>query len=276
MANGFNFKYEGNLEESLVNHRINILGQAKRPKTSSPYIGIEFEFFSEYNLRKIQSIIAKFNLQKICTFKHDGSIRPDQPNQSPAELVALIPQKYWKKYLRAIMKCLTKCKAQVNDSCGLHVHIDHRLCTKRNPMASYLSLQRMQDLLFQLVKPNRRTNRYCSYEARTEFFDKLADSNRYSAINLTALRKFRSIEVRLFHGTLEVLEIMTFVNCLLFGVKKAEEAIEQFTEDNEWRWQANNMLADNGMPNTTKNEMKKMLAPSYYAPPTAAEEAEAC
>jgi len=254
---GIKFRYDASLSNEELATRVESLERNKRPRQTLPYIGIEIEFFSDYSKQAIYNITAKYNLQRICRFKTDGSIRVNRDGQTPLELVALMPQKYWKRYLRAIVSCLKRCKAEVNDSCGLHVHLDHRVCTGRNPSSTYLSLQRMQNFLFSLASPNRRNNRFCPFEPQTDFYEKMMSSNRYSAINLTALRKYRTIEMRLYHGTLDMAELMTYINCVLFAVKKSDDAVHHFNESSSFEWQLPTLLADKGMPDTAKAELRK-------------------
>ncbi len=260
-ATGIKFKYDASITGSELMARIEGLERNKKPKSSAPYIGLEFEFFSDYRRETLYAIAAKFNLQRICRFKHDGSIRPNRENQTALELGCLIPQKHWKRYLKAIVACLKKMKAEFNDSCGLHVHLDHRVSTGRNPASNYLSLQRMQNFLFSLAHPSRRNNRYCRFEPQTDFFDKFQGNDRYTAVNTVALKKYRTIELRLMHGTLDIDEIKTFINCLLFAIKRCDEAVTNFASDTSFEWTLNTLLNAKGMPESTKKELIKKFPP---------------
>ena len=264
---GIKFRYENNVDATTMASRIESLERNKKPKQNLPYVGMEIEFVSDYSKQTIYEITARYSLHRICRFKSDGSIKVNRDGQTCLELVILMPQKYWKRYLKVVISCLKKCKAEVNDSCGLHVHLDHRVCTGRNPAATYFSLQRMQNFLFSLAKPSRRNNRFCPYESEVDFYEKIRSSNRYSAINLTALPKYRTMEVRLYHGTLDLAEIQTFVNCLLFGVKRCDSAIEQHNESVGWEWKLANLLEDAGMPELAKQELRKKFLPATVTHP---------
>lgn len=259
---GIKFRYEANVDAATMVERIQSLNRDKKPKQNLPYVGIEIEFFSEYSKQTIYEITARYSLHRICKFKSDSSIDEFPEGRTPIEIVCLLPQKYWKRYLKVIIHCLKRCKAEVNNTCGIHVHLDHRMCTGRNPAATYLSLQRMQNFLFSLTKPsaNRRNNRYCPYENEVNFYRKFTSTNRYSAINTDALRKFETIEVRLFHSTIDLDEIQTYINCLLFGVKRCDSAISKHNENVAWEWKLQTMLDDAGLPSSAKEELRKKFA----------------
>lgn len=259
---GIKFRYESNVDATTMAERIQSLNRDKKPKQNLPYVGIEIEFFSEYSRQTIYEITARYSLHRICRFKSDSSIDEFPEGRTPIEIVCLLPQKYWKRYLKVIIHCLKRCKAEVNNTCGIHVHLDHRVCTGRNPAATYLSLQRMQNFLFSLTKPsaNRRNNRYCPYENEVNFYRKFTSTNRYSAINTEALRKFETIEVRLFHSTIDLDEIQTYINCLLFGVKRCDSAISKHNENVAWEWKLQTMLDDAGLPSSAKEELRKKFA----------------
>ena len=124
---------------------------------------------------------------------------------------------------------------RVNSSCGLHVHLDMR---QRRPTKCYKNLIRTQDILMQLVDSTRRNNvEYCEkVNVDPALLKKLYFSDtgkpdyngmyigrgnqssnptydRYTAINAQAYYKFRTIEVRLHHGSIDMTEIYNW--CLL-------------------------------------------------------------
>lgn len=142
--------------------------------------------------------------------------------------------------LSAVSSLLTRLNATVNKSCGLHVHLDMR---HRRPTKSYKNLIRCQDILMAAVHPDRRTNqRYCKKvdidesmlkkmyfpeNGKPDYFGvyigrggRAANGNvnptsdRYTAINAAAWYKFRTIEIRLHQGSIDMDEVMNWVSLL--------------------------------------------------------------
>ena len=96
---GIKFRYESNVDATTMAERIQSLNRDKKPKQNLPYVGIEIEFFSEYSKQTIYEITARYSLHRICRFKGDSSIDEFPEGRTPIEIVCLLPQKYWKRYL---------------------------------------------------------------------------------------------------------------------------------------------------------------------------------
>lgn len=115
------------------------------------------------------------------------------------------------KELEKVCWVLDLCDVKVNESCGLHVHIDaagFSIETWRNLALSYKHLEAVID---GFMPASRRNNRYCIglnhvsderiKSART--VDELSDmiGNRYHKVNLVAYSRHKTVEFRQHSGT---------------------------------------------------------------------------
>lgn len=137
---------------------------------------------------RVQQIFRDFGV-KNTRIKYDGSIR-EEGNTLGMEFAILFninkPEK-----LKRLCDALEKLGANVNSSCGLHVHLDARDGAGL-PMST--RLKNALPLLTLMVPKSRLTNQYC-------VADMSRRGHRYAKINRESLRKYQTIEVRLHSGT---------------------------------------------------------------------------
>jgi hypothetical protein len=186
----------------------------KLPKDGSSYIGIEIELM----------IPRSASFAELMTFKDqlsvgdDGSISDMPKDYISKEIRLLTTAEKYQSDLNKLCAILANMKAQVNASCGLHVHLDMRAYSKEEVTRIYTNLVKSQKFLQGLVTENRIANHYCK---PTFEKDPYQEYDRYNAINAAALHKFGTLEVRLHHGTLDSLEIVNWIS-LLLSICKAE------------------------------------------------------
>lgn len=176
-----------------------------KPTKKTNYIGIEMECYSHYSYFELMDKINKLKLNKIVQVVGDGSIEPDFGTST--EFRILLPESQLALGLKKISKLFTKGKFGVNDSCGLHVHLDMR---NRNVEKCHKQLLKFQDVLFGLVSEDRWSNNYCKYATKHN------QGDRYLAINKQrAYIKHKTIEIRLHQGTLDFKRIEQWSKLLL-------------------------------------------------------------
>lgn len=185
-----------------------VLKIAKSPKTKQKHIGIEVECGWEKGLNWSLFIPLKDKISIVS----DGSIRNLPPGYEPHEVRLLTTETDFLQDVKALCLILAQMKAVVNDSCGLHVHLDMREKKREVVLAQFENLVRSQKYLQGLVTAKRRTNTYCK---PTRMADPWSQSGRYHAINGTALHKYNTIEIRLHHGSIDELEITNWITLLL-------------------------------------------------------------
>lgn len=152
-------------------------------------------------LKALQRLIKQAKI-KGCHVKDDGSI--DQDDDTFSCEISILTTDYVN--LEKLCNLLKSLDAKVNKSCGLHVHLDARNLTIDQKVNKSFNLENSLDVLFKMVAKSRSKSTYCKKQA--------SNSDRYSAINLTALDKFGTIEVRLHSGTTDFDKIKNWCEIL--------------------------------------------------------------
>jgi Putative amidoligase enzyme len=219
----------------------------KLPKGKKDFIGIEIEFFAPISPTDLGTLLTLNKLEKYCRLKGDGSIRIPEKYRNPNggvkcvcghvctnsivaccicgvlflksesirhwahELCVLVTQSELSEVVNRVSKILLEIEAKVNKSCGLHVHLDMR---HKDPSVCYRNLVLSQSILYKLVEKNRRRNTYCKRVKENETFATMLGAGRYQSINAASFSRFKSLEVRLHHGTIDGEEIIHWANLL--------------------------------------------------------------
>lgn len=133
--------------------------------------------------------------------------------------------------LKKVLDKLRACGAEVNTSCGTHIHLDQRDVKRRQADIRAKRLIKSLPALAKLVAPSRLENNYCKLNRPVSFGRAYHHPHcRYYAINFhSAFQKYGTIEVRMHGGTLDVWKIHGWVQlCRWISLsseidKKAEE-----------------------------------------------------
>lgn len=129
------------------------------------------------------------------------------------------------KELEKICWVLEFCDVKVNDSCGLHIHMDAEdfdLQTWKNLALSYKHLERVID---SFMPQSRRQNYYCKglgsisaseIQAAQSINDLRAafGNNRYRKVNLEAYARHRTVEFRQHSGTTNFTKMENWIRFL--------------------------------------------------------------
>lgn len=219
------------------------------PRTLEDHIGIEIECIVKGSRYDLMKELARAKLSKIVEVGSDFSIKTGQAQyiqdavercrdivvsyegysheeKSRAqqyidkhaifgvELRVLCKMTDLKNTLASLSKVLTKVGAYVNNSCGLHVHLDMRM---HSVATCAYRLLKKQELLRSKVDQKRLTSKYCRPLTEKDLAKFLVNndlSTRYKDINLLATREHRTIEVRLHEGTIDTNRILDWCNLL--------------------------------------------------------------
>lgn len=201
--------------DSIGNRRVNCvllqlvsraLNTYKKPTDMAEYVGIEIECVLPNEFDKLK--LAPFS--KWLNVGSDGSIHCEA-GQVGIEFRVLVKRSEIREVMPPLMKALNDLGAKVNKSCGLHVHLDQRHAG--NPGESFKKLVRSLNLLYTVVPKSRRENQYCHRNRRLDF-DVAVHDDRYKAINATAFRRYQTLEIRLFGGTLSAEKIINWIEVL--------------------------------------------------------------
>lgn len=140
------------------------------------------------------------------------------------------------------IRALRKAGAKVNDSCGIHIHVDGANHTAQSLKNLAFTFRAKQDLIFKAVAPERKRNQYCKpltdnlvnnikkikkldgdtmksawYGTYDDYRDTSAHyhASRYHALNLHSLWYRGTVEFRLFNSTLHAGEVRAYINLCL-------------------------------------------------------------
>lgn len=175
----------------------------------------------------------------------DSSIRPEARDGNPAsslyrvELVSPICRYEDIETIQGLVRKLRRNGAQVNNSCGIHVHIDalpHTPKTLRNIVNIMAS---KEDLLYKSLQIQVERQYYCR-KADTRFLDDVNrvrptsmqelnrlwyngqdqshqhyDDSRYHGLNLHSVFNKGTVEFRLFNSTLHAGEVKSYIQLCL-------------------------------------------------------------
>lgn len=193
----------------LQKNALKLLRVYKKPDENVRSVGIEIECFMPRNA----DMTLLYPVAQYVNVGSDGSIRPDGNNMAGVEFRVCAPAYKMEEVITTLCKILKTMGAKVNSSCGLHVHLDQRNRTPEDVKQTFANFIRAQNLLFEVVPSSRRENNFCKKHRGTDF-EQATRGQRYKAINASAFRKHRTIEIRLFNGTVNATKIINWVKTL--------------------------------------------------------------
>lgn len=189
------------------------------PSTRARYIGIEIEFYSPYSDLDLPDYLRRF-----CRLGYDNSIETTEGEGRELRILSKVTD--LDNNLSKVQAWLTTVNAKVNNSCGLHVHLDMRSFDFN---IAYSNLISRQDQMFRSVCNSRKANRFCRFTKLNKKQiamvnaisllpaavsvdiddDDLFDNHKYHAISLNPIitREYKTIEVRLHEGTVDCSKI---------------------------------------------------------------------
>lgn len=209
--------------------KIEKLRKNKKPTNKrANYVGVELEMCTKLSDAELTTLLIQHKLDRYCTLSGDGSIDTTTEHPLDLELKILAKESEIEKVITKVCKLLnTDNRADVNDSCGLHVHLDMR---NRKVEDSFKKLYEVQDKMETFVDDTRLGNDYCMRNSVPRFSYYANGSSRYYTINAMAYKKFKTLEVRLHDGTLNSTRINKWIKFLLTTVKqksKVSKTIKQ-------------------------------------------------
>lgn len=146
------------------------------------------------NFKSILQYFVDANKLKFVSIETDGSIRP-KGGYLGVEVKIMLTQRTMKN-LKILLSFLNNKGAQVNESCGLHVHLDARKMSDVEKEQHALNFSKHLDWMYNMLPKSRRDNQFCV---------KRVSENKYSAVNYGT--DFDTVEVRAHSGTLDFTKI---------------------------------------------------------------------
>lgn len=224
----------------------------KTPTNNNIYVGLEIECFAKMNRISLQKLFFKYDLEDYVVIGSDGSIEPDGSRDPDSndyyhsfELRLLIPQQDLNVVLKRFGRIFRMARLKVNDSCGLHVHLDMR---QREETDCFRKLLNFQDALFAIVGKDRWNNSYCRQTG--------PDSRaHHMAINLAAYDEHQTIEVRMHQGCVDTERIEKWVR-LLINVIEGKNVPQPRSKKDVLKWK--------GLSKKLRGYVSRNFKPEWY------------
>jgi hypothetical protein len=200
--------------------------RAKRPYDKSNFVGVELELISKANRETLNRLFIEAKLAGTVYVKGDSSIRVETPGDHAHEVTLIAKEEHINEVILKVCEVLNKpeVSAYVNNTCGLHVHLDMR---NRSPEICYNNFYRAKNVLGGMVPPDRVdtdwSKRYCNLECPETFKRALEEGQRYKAINAMSYHSHSTIEIRLHSGSTNARKINHWVNVLMAIVRKTDK-----------------------------------------------------
>ncbi len=188
------------------------------PMFKTNFVGVELEFFCKQRRGDLEKILADAGLASFANVKEDVSIKPTDARPYGHEVTLLCKEEFLVATLTKLCGVLKSplVDADVNESCGLHVHLDMR---NRSHETAYFNFVKALPLLNKLIPKTRINNRYCRTNTDETYEQFMRNDNqdyrRRQAVNGEAYSKYKTIEIRMHSGSLNSTKIINW--CLLLA-----------------------------------------------------------
>lgn len=211
------FRQPGWLLERLVQRRIEGLlsHDSKRPESPQKHYGIEIECYVRKpgGREMVAKEMARAGVRgDEVSIVGDGSLNGNEERGTGMEVRVLATEDTLVPVITKVCAVLRECRAHVDTTCGLHVHLDCRNGVRNGPEV-YKRLVLALPFLTAMVPASRRDNRYCMLN-KANILEVRNQYERYMAINGHALNRHHTVEVRLHSGTIDARKITNWCRIL--------------------------------------------------------------
>lgn len=169
------------------------------------------------------SLISNENVE----FVSDGSVTPSFGQVCARKQEARVSLA-WGKASQLYETCreLSQAGAEVNRTCGMHIHLDSRHLGRIGERTRRMRLVAALPWLLELVPASRRSNTFCLPNGTQS----RGSNQRYQAINPTSFRKHGTTEIRLGAGTIDPDKILNWATLLRYVAdsRKRMKTFERF------------------------------------------------
>ena len=167
---------------------------------------------------------------------YDGSVG------NGAEVVSPILNSKRSNEAVKVTKVLKSAGARVDTATGYHVHIGSRIFGSNGALARFtLNYYAIHHAIGALVAPSRLNNRYCAVlnreqaERQAEYLDNGGgasyNGNRYTSLNLDALERHGTIEIRLHQGTLNGVKAVAWAKFIEALILESNNGVDFTSSD---------------------------------------------
>jgi hypothetical protein len=206
----------------------------RRRGHGSGHFGTEHEFFGidEYHLA--QGLSSRFGPN--WGVKNDGSVS----NEGLEIATPVLYGSRGRDELSQVLDYVAREGAQIDTTCGLHVHHSAAHLTPQNVWDCVLTYKHFQGAINSILPPSRSSNSYCNRidyvgsrndgPARNSTLKEMADGHwgRYYVVNLSSLRVHGTVEFRQHSATLNPEKTLNWVDltrAMLNVGKRVEQSV---------------------------------------------------
>jgi hypothetical protein len=228
-----------------------LLFERKYPTTKQKYVGIEIEFLLlakdedklckllddakvQYNVHLgTDGSVTDVDFKPKMEFGYDSNFGYDRlkcvnikDKYLGKEIRILATEKEAPTFIDKVCEAIRQAGGKINDTCGLHVHLDMRNREFNEVFNNFFFVQK---LLFTTQPKTRRASKYCKIMARRTAPVK----TKYYAINKMSYAEHRTLEIRLHQGTIDPKEIKMWTGLLIKiadTAKKFKKSVKSFDE----------------------------------------------
>lgn len=190
--------------------------EPKKPRDNEKHVGIELEFFCNASKDQLAGKLNKAKLANYVELKSDASIKNYPSGNYGHELAILCKETEVEDIVNKVTNILKETNAQVNSSCGMHMHFDMRT---RDRALVFNNLVKVQSILYILNPKSRMKNRFC-FPVQTTDYTQVTD--HYAGISAGAYSKHKTFEVRIHSGTVNPVKIINWFKIIHKVVEKTE------------------------------------------------------
>ena len=236
-------KYEANHYYQLVMH---VEGNKPKEPTTAFTLGVEIECFG-INKMQVRSMLADKGItafetgydhndqKKAYKLGHDGSIAGSQPCEVVSPILHNLAS------LKKVCEVINACGAQVNRSCGMHIHVGAAKFTVEQWVRIIKNYAAIEGIIDSFMAQSRRgdNNHYCkSIKDCAERLQGVSDMggimaafyhDRYHKLNVMSYRNHKTIEFRQHQGTTDFTKIKAWAEFLVALIKHSMTNTEVIT-----------------------------------------------
>lgn len=236
-------KYEATHYYQLVMH---VEGTKPKEPTTAFTLGVEIECFG-INKMQVRSMLADKGItafetgydhndqKKAYKLGHDGSIAGSQPCEVVSPILHNLAS------LKKVCEVINACGAQVNRSCGMHIHVGAAKFTVEQWVRIIKNYAAIEGIIDSFMAQSRRgdNNHYCkSIKGCAERLQGVSDMggimaafyhDRYHKLNVMSYRNHKTIEFRQHQGTTDFTKIKAWAEFLVALIKHSMTNTEVIT-----------------------------------------------
>lgn len=180
-----------------------------RYKSKDNYVGVELECMTDASHDELKKALKLEGLHLHTRVEHDGSIE-EHHGKCGCEIKVLGTENEIKDILTRVCAVLQDNGGEVNNSCGLHVHLDMR---HRDAELCYKKLFNSLEFVHRMM-PSHRQNGYNKMNEYGTLKESIAHEARQTYLNAHALEKHNTLEMRCHEASIDADEIMDWINFL--------------------------------------------------------------